>query len=71
MHNEMITWDALLMTKCQKKTIWERKQFTAPDSKDAARVVAIKLFEISGNPFDHERDVSVKNIIRIGTADNL
>ena len=51
MHNEMITWDALLMTKWvennQKRTVWERKQFTAPDSKDTAYAIAVKTFESS------------------------
>ena len=71
MHNEMITWDALLVTKWvennQKRTVWERKQFTAPDAKDTAYAVAVKLFE---NPSDHE-NVSVKNIIRIGMSDGI
>ena len=71
MHNEMITWDALLVTKWvennQKRTVWERKQFTAPDSKDTAYAVAVKLFE---NLSDHE-NVSVKNILRIGSSDSI
>ena len=68
MHNEVITWDALLVTKStennQNKTVWERKQFSAPDSKDTAYAVAIKLFEAEGG---HEY-VSVKNVIRIGSG---
>ena len=68
MHNEVITWDALLMTKStennQSRTVWERKQFTAPDSKDTAYAVAVKLFE-ADDPGSPEY-VSVKNVIRIG-----
>ncbi len=74
MHNEMITWDALLMTKWvennQKRTVWERKQFTAPDSKDTAYAIAVKTFESSSEPVD-QQSVIVKNIIRIGVSDRL
>lgn len=68
MHDKEITWDALLVTSWiennNKRTIWEKKQFTAPDAKDSAYATAIKIFESSNSD---SRKVSVKNVIRIGT----
>lgn len=68
MHNEVISWDALLVTNWtedkQKRTVWERKKFKAPDSKDIAQAEAKKIFEQSS---ENEKSVVVKNVIRLGS----
>tara|TARA_Y100000592_G_C5394996_1_gene280150 strand:+ start:215 stop:457 length:243 start_codon:yes stop_codon:yes gene_type:complete len=69
MSNNDITWDALLVSKTKVnnkiQTVWEKKNFKAPDAKDKAHAIAKTLFE-SSNDSTPDEEVFVKNVIRIG-----
>ena len=69
MSDNDIIWDALLVSKTEAdnkvQTVWEKKNFKAPDSKEKAISVAKSLFESPNDTTPNEK-VYVKNIIRIG-----
>ena len=70
MSNNDITWDALLVSKTKVdskiQTVWEKKNFKAPDAKDTALTVAKSLFETAGDSTSEAVSVVVKNVIRVG-----
>ena len=69
MSNNDITWDALLVSKTTEdnkvQTVWEKKNFNAPDNKDKALTIARSLFEAT-NDSKTNQEVIVRNVIRIG-----
>ncbi len=70
MSDNDITWDALLVSKTEAnnkvQTVWEKKNFKAPDSKEKALFIAKSLFESTNDSTPNEK-VYVKNVIRIGS----